>query len=95
MGTRDERDPPVPVWVDLRRVFPPQRTGVRPGTPMRVRAAGVDLVREVPGDLLAWQLTITGDRWAQIRLELTNRSKRGRVSTEVWAPESAVRQREP
>lgn len=94
MGTRDQRDPPVPVWIDLRRVFPPRSIGVRHGTPMRVRAGGIDIAREVPGELLAWQLTITGDRWAHVRLELANRSKRGRVQTEAWVAEDAVRRRE-
>lgn len=93
-GTRQVRTPPVPVWVDLRRALPPQQVGVRPGTAMRIRAAGVDNSRLAPGLLLAWQLTATGDRWAQVRVELVNRNRRGLLFTELWVPQNAVQPRD-
>lgn len=84
----------MPVWVDLRAVFPPQQVGVRPGTPMRVRAAGLDNGRQAAGMLLAWQQTTTGDRWAQVRVELINRNRRARLIAEVWVPQTAVQRRD-
>lgn len=94
-GTRVPRDPPVPVWVDLRRVFAPQRVGLQPGTPLRVRAAGIDNSRTAPGELVAWHHTATGDRWAHVqRVELVNRNGHGRLVTELWVPEAAVSPRE-
>lgn len=95
-GTRDERDPPVPVRVDLRRVFPPRRVGGGGrGVPLRVRAAAIDNSSTVDGVLLAWHLVATGERWAHLRVELTNRNRRGRLVTELWAPENAVHRRVP
>lgn len=93
-GTRQVRIPPVPVWVDLRRALPPQQVGVRPGTAMRVRAAGVDNSRQAPGVLLAWHQTITGDRWAQVRAVLVNRNQRARLIAELWVPQTAVQRRD-
>lgn len=61
---------------------------------MRVRAGGIDNSRAAPGLLLAWHLTATGDRWAQVRVELVNRGERGRLITETWVPENTVRPRE-
>ena len=93
-GTREWRDPGVPVWVDLRSALPPQQAGVRPGTPMRVRAAGVDNSRQAPGALLAWHQTATGDRWAQVRVELTNRNRQAHLVAELWVPQLAVEPRD-
>lgn len=93
-GTRQVRTPPVPVWVDLRRALPPQQVGVRTGTAMRIRAAGVDNSRLAPGVLLAWQQTATGDRWAQVRAELVNRNEHARMIAELWVPQHAVQRRD-
>lgn len=93
-GTREERDPPTPIWVNLRRAMPPQQVGVREGTALRVRAAGIDNGRQAAGLLLAWHQTATGDRWAQVRVELTSRNGRGRLITELWVPQDAVQRRD-
>ncbi|QRK89682.1 hypothetical protein [Saccharopolyspora erythraea] len=83
---------PRPVWVYLPLVFPPARVVSRE-VPIGVRAYGIDNTATVPGELLAWQLTATGDWWAQIRLTLHNRNQRGALETELWAPGAAVRPR--
>lgn len=45
----------------------------------------------VPALMVAWHHTRTGDRWAHlINVELTNATRRGRLLTEMWAPEAAV-----
>ncbi|MFC7344965.1 hypothetical protein [Saccharopolyspora griseoalba] len=88
------REPPVPVVVDLRYALPPQRIGVQPGTPLIVRSGGIDNGRTVNAELVAWHLTATGDRWAHVReVELVSRNGRGRMMTEMWVPEVAVRPR--
>ncbi len=84
----------MPVLVDLRLALPPQSVGVRRGTPIRVRSAGIDNGERVPALMVAWHHTRTGDRWAHLRdVELRNANGRGRLLTEMWAPEAAVQLR--
>lgn len=84
-GTRRRPDAPVPIWIKLAYVLPPSpRPGGLNGVPLRVRAAGIDIAKTVPGVLLAWHQTITGDWWALATFELTNRSGRpGLVVTQL------------
>lgn len=94
-GTLQWRDPMTPVWVDLRRALPPQGVGVQDGTPMRVRAAAVDVGRQAPGWLAAWQCTHTGDWYADVRaVELVSRNGRGRRTVAMLVPAAAVRPRD-
>ncbi|MBB3665972.1 hypothetical protein FB384_004931 [Prauserella sediminis] len=55
-------EPPRPVVVELRHLWPPER-GVRwaRDTPIWVRASGVDLHEDVEGTLTHWLLTCAGD----------------------------------
>ncbi|MEV4728757.1 hypothetical protein [Saccharopolyspora sp. NPDC049426] len=94
-GTRQRPDAPVPVWIKLAYVLPPSpRPGGLDGIPLRVRAAGIDITKIVPGVLLAWHQTITGDWWALVTFELTNRSRRPGLVVTQLVPPAAVRQRQ-
>ncbi|SED39626.1 hypothetical protein SAMN04489729_4230 [Amycolatopsis lurida] len=46
-------EPPQPVWVDLRQVFPI-------GAPRATLPGGLDLTGTVPGTLNRWGVTVTG-----------------------------------
>lgn len=59
-GTCRVVDPPTAVWVRLDQVLPPARFGMG-GVPMRVRQSGIDISVTVPGELLSWHQTMTGD----------------------------------
>lgn len=92
-GTRRELDPPMPVWVQLQRALPPSRFGLK-GVPLRVRQSGIDVTATVPGELLSWHQTMTGDWWAKVRIEVTNRLERDRMLLVQLVPANAVRPRE-
>ncbi|MEU6263908.1 hypothetical protein [Saccharopolyspora shandongensis] len=93
-GTRRRPDTPVPIWIKLAYVLPPSpRPRAIDRVPLRVRAAGIDISATVPGVLLDWHQTITGDWWALATFELTNRSgKPGLVVTQL-VPAAAVKPR--
>jgi hypothetical protein len=80
------------VWVQLQRVFPPARFGLN-GVPLRVRQSGIDITATVPGELLSWHQTMTGDWWAKVRIEVTNRRGRDRMSLIQLVPAKAVQPR--
>lgn len=93
-GTRYEYDPPRPVWLDLRLTLPPRR--LRQDTiPLRVRAAGVDIARVEPAELLAWQQTNTGDWYGEVRTMLTNRNGQAQRETTLLSPAEAITPRMP
>lgn len=77
-GTCRVVDPPRPVWVQLQRVLPPARFGLN-GVSMRVRQSGIDITATVPGELVSWHQTMTGDWWAKVRIEVGNRTGRARM----------------
>lgn len=77
-GTRREVNPPQPVWVRLGEVLPPKRIR-RDGVPLRVQQAGIDITATVPGELLSWHQTMTGDWYGLVRIEVANRSGCGRI----------------
>lgn len=83
-------NPPVPVWVQLQPVLPPARFGLA-GVSLRVQGAGIDITATVPGELLSWHQTMTGDWWALVRFEVTNRSARARMGLTQLVPAKAVR----
>lgn len=92
-GTRITYDPPRPVWLDVARALPPSRVR-NDDVPLRVRAAGIDLARVLPGSLLAWHRTNTGDWFAEVRTTLVNRTERGQHITQLLAPATSVHPRE-
>lgn len=93
-GTRRRPDAPVPIWIKLAYVLPPSpRPGGLNGVPLRVRAAGIDIAKTVPGVLLAWHQTITGDWWALATFELTNRSQKPGLVVTQLVPAAAVKPR--
>lgn len=92
-GTRRRPDAPVPIWIKLSNALSPGRVRVFEGVPLRVRAAGIDISATVPGVLLAWHQTCTGDWWALASFELTNRSGRPSLVVTQLVPASAVKPR--
>lgn len=92
-GTRYEYDPPRPVWLDLRQALPPQRLR-QDDIPLRVRAAGVDIARVEPAELLAWQQTCAGDWYAEVRATLTNRNGQAQREATLLSPADAISPRE-
>lgn len=91
-GTRREVDPPLPVWVELARVFPASRV-TSADVPLRVRASGIDTTLTVAGEITSWHQTLTGDWWAQTRFEVANRAERARMLVSQLVPAAAVRPR--
>lgn len=83
---------PVPVWVRLALVLPPNRVGSG-NVPLRVRMSGIDVAPEVPGDLLSWHQTLTGDWWAMCRFSVTNRTERASLMVTQFVSTAAVRPR--
>lgn len=92
-GTRRRPDTPQPIWVRLAQVLPPQRGVGYGNTPLRVRAAGLDITATVPGVLLAWHQTCTGDWWALATFELTNRRSAAGIVVTQLVPAGAVQPR--
>jgi hypothetical protein len=80
------------VWVQLQGVFPPAQFGLN-GVPLRVRQSSIDITATVAGELLSWHQTMTGDWWAKVRIEVTNRRGRDRMSLVQLVPANAVQPR--
>ncbi|MGP4015134.1 hypothetical protein [Saccharopolyspora sp. 5N708] len=77
---------PLPVRVYLPWVFTSR------DVPLRVRVAGLTS-RTVPGEVLGWQQTLTGEWWALTRFEVSNRSGRAHLTLTQLVSEGAVRKR--
>jgi hypothetical protein len=92
-GTCRVVDPPKLVWVRLAQVLPPARFGMD-RVPLRVRQSGIDISATVPGVLVSWHQTITGDWWAKVRIEVTNRGQRAQMDLTQLVPAKAVSPRE-
>lgn len=91
--TRRVLQDPLPVWVYLPWAFPRRGVGVGRDVPMRVRVAGLDTSVTVPGEVLVWHQTFTGEWWALTRFEVTNRAGRAHVALTQLVSERAVRKR--
>lgn len=91
-GTRITYASPQRVWLYLAHALPPQRVS-NDDVPLRVRAAGIDLARELPAELHAWQQTSTGDWFGEVQTVLVNRNGLGKHETQLLVPASAVRPR--
>lgn len=57
------------------------------------RKSGIDITATVPGELLSWHQTMTGDWWAKVRIEVTNRRGRDRMSLVQLVPANALHPR--
>lgn len=55
--------------------------------------SGIDVAPEVPGVLLAWHQTLTGDWWALTRFEVTNRAERASLTVTQFVSTAAARPR--
>jgi hypothetical protein len=62
--------------------------------PLRVRQSGIDITATVAGELLSWHQAMTGDWWAKVHLEVSNRTGRARMSLTQLVPAKAVRPHE-
>lgn len=92
-GTCQVPEEPVPVWVDLKKVFPPAQ--VTSGhVPLRVRASGIDNGQVIPAQLLSWHQTMTGEWWACVDGVLSNRAQRASIGVRQLVPADAVTVRE-
>lgn len=92
-ATRRELTTPLPVWVELPRALRPSRVGSGRAVPLRVRAGGIDNAATVPGLLLAWHRTTTGDWFALTRFTATNRAGTAQLELTHLVPADAVRPR--
>lgn len=88
------KDPPVDVEVDLTLVLPPQRHRWGKETPIWCRAAGIGGDR-VPGKLVAWVLSMTGDWWGLVEFEAVSRNGQTRVTLRQAVLPDALREVKP
>lgn len=84
----------MPVWVELATVLPPKPLADRGEIPLRVRACGIDNAQVIEGELIAWYRVMTGAWWAQVRMQLSNRSGTASLPVTQLVPADAVRQRD-
>lgn len=78
---------PVPVWVDLAKLYP------RPAE-VRPYPAGWDVQAERPGELTAWLRTTTGAWIAEVRYTVRRGDgSDGGVPQFAWVPAHVIRQR--
>lgn len=84
---------PLLVWVRISLVLPPTRVGSG-NVPLRVRQAGIDVAETVPGRLLAWHQSITGDWFAMTEFRVANRAGRAALTLTQLVPANAVTPRE-
>lgn len=91
-NTRRTPPTPIPVWIDLVHALPPRRMRMSQ-VPLRVRSAGIDNSATVPGELLAWHQTTTGDWWALTRFTATNRTEKAHLDLTQLVPARSVRPR--
>lgn len=84
-------DPPLPVLVDLSRLWPPTRVRWGTDTPLWVRSHGAPVDTAVPGELTDWVLTKVGD-WCGV-CRFTVRVDNSDLPLVQMVPRAAIRPR--
>lgn len=90
---RREVSPPLPVLIDLAKAFPigSGRPFGRNKIPMRVKAGGLSLTGQVPGQLRAWARASDGTWLGLVAFVLITGNQMGRLPVAQWCPQDAFK----
>jgi hypothetical protein len=89
-GTVRPQHEPLPVLVDLSRLWPPDSIGSG-NVPLRVRAFGLDNGDVATGELYEWVQLRTGGWLAGVRFTATSINGRLRREIDQFVPAAAIR----
>ncbi|WP_280255473.1 hypothetical protein [Nocardia wallacei] len=86
-------DPPAPVLVDLATAIPTgnDRPFGRNRIAMRIKAGGLVVTGQTPGQLHAWARAADGTWLGLVEFVLTTGNQRGTLPVRQWCPAKALR----
>jgi hypothetical protein len=84
-------DPPVPVIVNVALAIGEVAGRPANSLPLRVRAEGLSVDVEVPGQVHGWARTSRGTWLCKVRFAIPTGNARGYLEVDQWCPAAAVR----